>query len=280
VRHPRLTPLVAVAHGSRDPRAAATVTELLSAVRARAPRRGLPGLDVRAAFLDHCAPSLPQALGSVPAASDSAAREPAVVVPLLLTAAYHSKADIPAQLAAAAAARPGLDVVCAGTLGPHPLLLAALERRLREAGAAAGDAGLARTGVVLAAAGSSDPAANATIAELAARWARERGWRAVVPAYASAAGPRPAEAVRALRDGGAARVVVATYLLAPGYFADKVRDAALGAGAAAVSGVLGAAPEVADVVLDRYLAAMAGTAGRDGDAGATAAGLAPAQVRA
>jgi sirohydrochlorin ferrochelatase len=259
VRHPRLTPLVAVAHGSRDPRAAATVTELLSAVRARAPRRGLPGLDVRAAFLDHCAPSLPQALGSVPAAGDSAAREPAVVVPLLLTAAYHSKADIPAQLAAAAAARPGLDVVCAGTLGPHPLLLAALERRLREAGAAAGDAGRGRTGVVLAAAGSSDPAANATIAELAARWARERGWRAVLPGYASAAGPRPADSVRALRDGGAERVVVATYLLAPGYFADKIRDAALDAGADAVSGVLGAAPEVADVVIDRYLAAAAAT---------------------
>jgi sirohydrochlorin ferrochelatase len=270
VRHPRLTPLVAVAHGSRDPRAAATVTELLSAVRARAPRRGLPGLDVRAAFLDHCAPSLPQALGSVPAASDPAAREPAVVVPLLLTAAYHSKADIPAQLAAAAAARPGLDVVCAGTLGPHPLLLAALERRLREAGAAAGDAGLARTGVVLAAAGSSDPAANATIAELAARWARERGWRAVLPGYASAAGPRPAESVLALRHAGAARVVVATYLLAPGYFADKIRDAALGAGASVVSAALGAAPEVADVVLDRYLEAdLAGR--RASETGARAA---------
>ncbi len=123
---------------------------------------------------------------------------------------------------------------------------------------AAGDAAArAGTSVVLAAAGSSDPAANATIAELAARWARERGWRAVVPCYASAAGPRPAEAVRALRAGGAARVAVATYLLAPGYFADKVSDAALGAGADAVSGVLGAAPEVADLVLDRYLAAAA-----------------------
>jgi sirohydrochlorin ferrochelatase len=190
-----------------------------------------------------------------------------VVVPLLLTAAYHSKADIPAQLAAAAAARPGLDVISAGTLGPHALLLAALERRLIEAGVAVGDAGTrAATSVVLAAAGSSDPAANATIAELAAQWARERGWRAVVPGYASAAGPRPAEAVLALRDGcadsGAARVVVATYLLAPGYFADKIRAAALGAGAAAASGVLGAAPEVADVVLDRYLAAAAEPAGR------------------
>jgi len=278
VRHPRLTPLVAVAHGSRDPRAAATVTQLLSVVRARAARRGLPGLDVRAGFLDHCAPSLPQVLGSVPAASG-----PAVVVPLLLTAAYHSKADIPAQLAAAAAARPGLDVVSAGTLGPHRLLLAALERRLREAGVAAGDAGArAETGVVLAAAGSSDPAANATIAELAAQWARERGWRAVLPGYASAAGPRPAESVRALRDGGAARVVAATYLLAPGYFADKIRDAALGAGADAVSAALGAAPEVADVVLDRYLAAdlAARRASRTAVHAAPAAYAAPAPANA
>jgi sirohydrochlorin ferrochelatase len=266
VRHPRLTPsrlvparltpLVAVAHGSRDPRAAATVTELLSVVRARAARRGIRGLDVRAAFLDHCAPSLPQVLGSVPAASDSRTRGPAVVLPLLLTAAYHSKADIPAQLAAAAAAHPGLDVVSAGTLGPHALLLAALERRLREAGVAVDDpADRAATGVVLAAAGSSDPAANATIAGLAAGWARSRGWRAVLPAYASAAGPRPAEAVRALRDAGADRVAVTTYLLAPGYFADKIRDGAFGAGADVVSRVLGAAPEVADVVLDRYLTA-------------------------
>jgi sirohydrochlorin ferrochelatase len=274
VRHPRLTPLVAVAHGSRDPRAAATVTGLLSVVRARASRRGLPGLDVRAGFLDHCAPSLPQVLGSVPADAG-----PTVVVPLLLTAAYHSKADIPAQLAAAAAARPGLDVVCAGTLGPHRLLLAALERRLREAGVATGDAGArAGTGVVLAAAGSSDPAANATIAELAERWARERGWRAVLPGYASATGPRPADCVRALRDGGAERVVVASYLLAPGYFADKIRDAAHGAGADAVSAALGGAPEVADVVIDRYLAAAADPAGRR--ASETAAHAAPARARA
>jgi sirohydrochlorin ferrochelatase len=256
VRDSRLTPLVAVAHGSRDPRAAATVTELLSVVRARAARRGLGGLDVRAAFLDHCAPSLPQVLGSLPSATQSADSGQAVVVPLLLTAAYHSKADIPAQLAAAAAARPGPDVVPAATLGPHGLLLAALERRLREAGVAVDDAeARAATGVVLAAAGSSDPAANTTNARLAARWAGERGWRAVEPAYASAAEPSPADAVRALLDAGTPNVVVATYLLAPGNFADKIRHGAIGAGAAAVSGVLGAAPEVADVVLLRYLAA-------------------------
>jgi sirohydrochlorin ferrochelatase len=116
--------------------------------------------------------------------------------------------------------------------------------------------------VVLAAAGSSDPAANATIADLAAAWQRNRGWRVVIPAYASAAGPSPAEAVAALRGDGAGSadrtgpVVVASYLLAPGFFADKIRTTSLEAGASAVSGVLGAAPEVADVVLARYREAL------------------------
>jgi sirohydrochlorin ferrochelatase len=262
MRHPRLTagpgvpglagaadlpPLIAVAHGSRDPRAAATVGELLAVARSRAAALGLAGVDVRAAFLDHCAPSLPQALSAV------ADRGGCVVVPLLLTDAYHSKSDIPAQLAAARQ-----DVSCADTLGPHPLLLDALERRLTEAGVAAGDrAARADTSVVLAAAGSSDRAANATVAAVAARWQARGGWRAVVPAYASAAGPRPGEAVGALRAGGhRGPVVVATYLLAPGHFADKIRDTALSAGASAVSPALGAAPEVADVIVERYLAAV------------------------
>ena len=235
---------MAVAHGSRDPRAAATVSELLAGVRSRAVAWGLAGLDVRAAFLDHCPPSLPQVLGAVEGAD-------CVVVPLLLTAAYHSKTDIPAKLAAARQ-----DVSRADTLGPHPLLLAALERRLGEAGVPASRAERGRTSVVLAAAGSSDPAANATITALAARWQARGGWRAVVPAYASAAGPRPDEAVSALLASSGGPVVVASYLLAPGLFADKIRAAGLRAGAAVVSPALGAAPEVADVILERYLAAV------------------------
>jgi sirohydrochlorin ferrochelatase len=54
-----------------------------------------------------------------------------------------------------------------------------------------------------------------------------------------------------LRDG-ASLVIVATYLLAPGFFADRIRASSLAAGAAAVAAPLGAAAEVADVLLDRY----------------------------
>jgi sirohydrochlorin ferrochelatase len=178
-----------------------------------------------------------------------------VVLPLLLTAAYHSKADIPGVLRAARTARPRLGVTYGRPLGPHPLLLDALERRLAEA--VDGDPVRRDTAVVLAAAGSSDPAANAVIADTAARWRSARGWQAVIPAYASAAAPAPQQAVAAALRGGARRVLVATYLLAPGLFADQIRRDSLAAGASAVSGALGAAPEVADVVLSRYAESLA-----------------------
>jgi sirohydrochlorin ferrochelatase len=221
-----LPPLVAVAHGSADPRSGATVSELLDLVRSRA-----PGLDVRAAFLGHAAPSVAAVLGGLDG-------EPAVVLPLLLTAAYHSKVDLPAQLRGHSA------VLYGPTLGPDPLLIDAAERRM----AAAPDP---HTAVVLAAAGSSDPAANATTRGIAATWQVTRGWHSVVPAHPHTV----AEAVRGLRaTPGVSRVVVSTYLLAPGFFADRIRSQALAAGADLVAPALGALPEIADIVLERYTA--------------------------
>jgi len=252
MRHPHLTPpLVAIAHGSRDPRAGATVTELVSLARERA----AGGLDARAAFLGHAAPTAAQVLTALAGEQERSV----VVLPLLLTAAYHSRTDVPGLLAMAAAQLPRLRIRYGQPLGPHPGLLRALERRLAETGQDLAG-GARHTAVVLAAAGTSDPAANDLIARLAAGWQASRGWRAVRPAYASAAGPDPAQAVAQLARDGARRVVVASYLLAPGLFADRVRAAALAAGAAAVSAPLGAAPEVADVLLDRYRQAAASAA--------------------
>jgi sirohydrochlorin ferrochelatase len=256
--------LVAVAHGSADPRAAAAIGALVPLVARRAADRGLSVPDLRVAYLGHAAPSVPQVLRTFGPDTQ------VTVLPLLLTAAYHSKTDIPRVLARAGTAR--LNVTYGAPLGPHPLLLRALERRLSETALE----NPAQTGVVLAAAGSSDPGANATIAGLAAQWQAAAGWFAVRPAYASAASPSPAQAVTELLRAGARRVVVASYLLAPGLFADRIRDASLAAGAAEVSPALlpaaallpwppaaallpwppaaagSAGPEVADIVLDRY----------------------------
>jgi sirohydrochlorin ferrochelatase len=235
----RAAPLVAVAHGSRDPRAAATVERLLDLVRRTS------GVRVVTSYLDHAPPTPGQALGGL--VGEGA--DEAVVLPLLLTAAYHSKTDIPGALREARAAHPRLTLHYGATLGPHPLMTRALERRLADVGVRPGP----DTAVVLAAAGSSDPAANATIARMARDW---RGWHAVVPAYASAARPTPAEAVHALRRAGAPRVVVASYFLAPGFFADMVREESLAAGAVAVSPALGAVPELAGIVAQRHREAL------------------------
>ncbi|WP_414167677.1 sirohydrochlorin chelatase [Streptoverticillium reticulum] len=242
-------PLVLVAHGSRDPRHAATVAQL----RARVAEQR-PGLRVEVAFLDFNAPGVGQVLERLAA---EGVRE-AVAQPLLLTRAFHAKADVPAALRRAASRLPGLSLVQADVLGPSPLLTTALERRLHEAGVRPGDR--RSTGVVLASAGSSDPEAIAVIAAIAREW-RHTGWCAVRPAFASACAPRTEDAVRALRAAGAEHVVVAPYVLAPGRLPDRIATGAAAAGADVVADVLGPAPEVVDLLLRRFdeATAMAGS---------------------
>ncbi len=239
-------PLVAAAHGSRDPRAAVTVEAVLDGVR-----RARPDLPVLAAYLDHTSPTLPEALAGL--AGGPRRHDAVVVLPLLLTEAYHSRVDIPPTLREAAAQNPGLRVRYGTTLGPHPLLLSALERRLAEAGVALGDPD---TAVVLVSAGSSDAGANAVIAHTAREWARRRTWWSVTPAYASAASPTPAEAVTRLKRAGAPRVAVAPYLLAPGHFAERIERTSLAAGADTIAPVLGPCPELTTLILTRYTEAL------------------------
>ncbi|MET9571467.1 sirohydrochlorin chelatase [Streptomyces virginiae] len=240
--------LLVIAHGSRDPRHAATVHALTR--RARALR---PGLRVETAFLDFNAPRVEQVLSALHA---DGVRD-VVALPLLLTRAFHAKADIPAALSEALTRLPGLSVSVADVLGPSPLLVDALERRLSEAGLTPADR--ATTAVVLASAGSTDPEAIAVIAEIAREW-RHTGWCAVRPAFASAAHPRTEDAVRALRAEGFARVAVAPYVIAPGRLPDRITAGAEAAGADVVADVLGAAPELALLLLRRYDAAAAAPA--------------------
>ncbi|MFI8447584.1 sirohydrochlorin chelatase [Streptomyces erythrochromogenes] len=240
--------LLVIAHGSRDPRHAATVHALTRRVRALR-----PGLRVETAFLDFNAPRGEQVLSALHA---DGVRD-VVALPLLLTRAFHAKADIPAALSDALTRLPGLSVSVADVLGPSPLLVEALERRLSEAGITPADR--ATTAVVLASAGSTDPEAIAVIAEIAREW-RHTGWCAVRPAFASAALPRTEDAVRALRAEGFARVAVAPYVIAPGRLPDRIAAGAEAAGADVVADVLGAAPELALLLLRRYDAAAAAPA--------------------
>ncbi|MBL1092723.1 MULTISPECIES: sirohydrochlorin chelatase [Streptomyces] len=225
---PAAPTLVAVAHGSRDPRALPAVRALLDRVRALR-----PGLPVRLGHIELNHPLLADTLADL--------RGDAVLVPLLFGHGYHVTHDLPAALAAA----PHLTGRIAAPLGPHPLLAEALHGRLLEAGAAAG---LGSTAVVLAAAGSR-AARSARDTEHTARLLSARlGGLPVVPAYASAAAPTVAEAVRALTADGHERIALAGCFTAPGRFATQCAAAAPGVAAAP----LGDHPALARLVLHRY----------------------------
>ncbi|MEU1038402.1 sirohydrochlorin chelatase [Streptomyces sp. NPDC005907] len=239
---PRPAPpaLVMVAHGSRDPRALATVRALAERVRELRPM-----LPVRLGHIELNEPLLPGTLASLDTGE-------AVLVPLLLSRGYHVKQDIPE----AAAAFPELSTRVAAPLGPHPLLVETLYARLVEAGwrTRMSDATRRASGVVLAAAGSRDPDA-AVDTRRTARLLAERLGVPVVPAYASAAAPTVPAAVRALAARGRHRVAVASYFTAPGRFATECATAAPWIAAAP----LGAHPAMARLVLHRYDRAAAGT---------------------
>ncbi|MGW1814785.1 sirohydrochlorin chelatase [Streptomyces sp. NPDC002125] len=236
--------LLVIAHGSRDPRHAATVHALTARVRSLR-----PGLRVETGFLEFNAPSVPRVLERL--AAEGA--DEVVALPLLLTRAFHAKADIPSVLREARARLPRLRIHQADVLGPSPLLNAALEQRLYEAGLTPGDK--SSTGLVLASAGSTDPEAIAVIAEIA-RELRHTGWCAVRPAFASAVvaggSSRTADAVRALRAEGVRRVAVAPYVIAPGRLPDRIAAGAEESGADVLAGVLGPSPELARLLLTRY----------------------------
>jgi sirohydrochlorin ferrochelatase len=139
----------------------------------------------------------------------------AVVVPMLLGSGYHLDVDIPA-------AAP--DAILAAPIGPDPQLTAIVADRLVEAGWT--------TGMPVTLAAVNDSSLSAAAEQLTGRLGVE-----VTPALAGSELPGPA---------------VATYLLAPGHFADVIA----GCGAPVISAPIGADPRVADVAMSRYDAAL------------------------
>ncbi|MDP9820112.1 sirohydrochlorin ferrochelatase [Spirilliplanes yamanashiensis] len=241
-------PLVLVAHGSRDPRAAAATRALAAAVAA-----ARPGTDVHTSYLDHSLPRPDQVLSAL----DARGCPRAVVLPLLLTPAYHSRADVPGAIAAARAIGTTMPIDLADVLGPRtdapvePLLLRGLTRRLPTPGTL--DA------VVLAAAGTRDAAARAGVERVADALGATLGLPCTV-AYASAAPPDAGTAVRRLRAAGAERVGVASYFLAPGLLYDAAMASGRDAGAVVTAEPLEDAPELAALLLARADAALGAAA--------------------
>ena len=200
-------------HGSRDPRAADVVGELLLAVAAAT------GLTVRAAYLDFATPDARDALRALAHDGFGAVR----VVPLLFTPGYHLTHDVPLVLAASGVSE-RMQVSTAPSLlaeggRRRELLLTALAGRLIQAGSD-GDV----DGLVLASAGSSSPGARLSVQSLAGDLERQHGIP-VELAFASGGTRTPTQALEALAERGVQRPAVASLFVAPGRLTDAVAAA-------------------------------------------------------
>jgi sirohydrochlorin ferrochelatase len=222
--------LVLTAHGSADPRSAATALAVANQVR------GLrPELDVRSAFCEQTSPNLRDVLRDVD--------DGAVVTPLLLASAYHAHVDIPAIIDES-----GRDVRQADVLGEDDRLISVMRQRLAEAAVSPIDTNVA---VVVVAVGSSWDAANRRTARVASALAIGTRWATTTTAFAT--GPRPsvAAAVDRLRRQGTNRIVLLPWFLAHGRITDRVAEFARAEGIV-MTQPLGAHRLVAETVLDRY----------------------------
>ncbi|MDP3889591.1 sirohydrochlorin chelatase [Nocardioides sp.] len=225
--------LVTVAHGTRH----GPGNRVARSLTAQAARRlgGIPGVT---SYVELSLPSF----ASVMATSEA----PSLVVPLLLSAGYHTRVDLPE--AVAMSRRP---VRITRPLGPHPLLAEVMARRLIAAGARIDDP------VVMVAAGSRDEAAGVDL-DAAVRLLRARWGGPVTLATVSGRGLPVGEAVAQAREHTRtpSRVAVAPYLLAAGHFSQRVTYLARSHGVEVVGDVLGPHPLVAELVARRYRAAL------------------------
>jgi sirohydrochlorin ferrochelatase len=215
--------LLLVAHGTRKQRGVAMVGDLAQKVSSAL------GQQVHVAFVDVLGPTPTEVLQSLEA--------PAVVVPAFLSRGYHVSADIPAYVAASR--HP--DVTVTEALGPGPQLVRVLADRLTESGWRHDDS------VILAAAGTSDPAAQRDL-HMMATWLSATTGSRVELAFAATGTPRVADAVATLRRRGARRVVVASYLLSEGLFQDRLRAS----GADVVTEPLGLHPGLVRLITNRF----------------------------
>jgi sirohydrochlorin ferrochelatase len=188
-----------------------------------------PWIRVAGAHAEIAEPSLEEALRGI--------HGPVVAVPLMLARGYHALVDIPGRV------ERRRDSVTARPLGPHSMIAAAMAGRLAQA--VEDDPLRRRDTVVLGAAGSSDPAGAADVRS-AARLLSRRLRRPVPYGFVAAEGPELDRVVADHRSGG--RVVVASYLLAPGLFHERIAAS----GADAVSPPIGAHDAMARLILRRF----------------------------
>jgi sirohydrochlorin cobaltochelatase len=258
---PRAEPkpaLLLAAHGTRDQAGVDAFAALALGVGKLA---AADGIRVAGGFIELSAPALREAVADLaaspgpPAAAGGQAS--IVAIPIMLSAAGHTKGDIPAALARERSRHRGLTWIYGRPLGPHAELINLLAKRVDACGATT-------PAVLVVGRGSTDPDANADVVKTARLLWEGRDYPLAETAFVSLARPDVAEGLERCRLLRARQIVVARYFLFPGVLPDRVTDQAAAYAAAhpeldiRCADVLGDCDEIAALVYARYQEALAG----------------------
>lgn len=232
--------LILLAHGSTEPQMAAVLHQLRVQMQ-----QARPELNVNLAFVDRCPPSGPAV---VQALASRGVRE-MVFVPLDLTHAVEADERSQQLLERVSAAHPEIAFTMSRPLGPATDLLNVLDARLREA--------LRQTqsteidALVLSTSSAGDPRGNALVARRARQWASHHKLPCLV-AVTDGTGPGVVQAMASLRAQGRRHVAVGSFFIAGDEGYAVQREAALAAGAVAVSSPMGGHEFILELVMARY----------------------------
>jgi len=209
MRHAILT-----SHGTDNPVGAAVISDLVAAVQS-----ALPGVRVHETYVDVQHPQLPEVLTRELAADPTGEF---VVVPLLLGTGYHVKQDMADAVLQALTQHPSANIALVRAFQAAPELVNLMVSRVLEYQPLASDI------VLFATAGSSDAASRDQAAEtfelFSLALAKQAPGTKAELAYLSAAEPRLKDLVPRLKfKNPRSRIIVATHLLAPGFFFDLIK---------------------------------------------------------
>lgn len=233
--------LVLLAHGHSDPQIAQITHAMRHQVMARSPE-----LTVRAAYLTGGGPAALQVVSRLARLGV----EEIVFVPLEIGCAYRPSTEARDEVARVRAHYPDLRMELSRPLGPEPVLLTMLDRTLRQS---LSDHHVTELdGLVLSSAGTDDVRSRSLLARRTRQWGLHHKL-ACVTAFADDTGPSVQDAIETLWHQGRRHIAVGSWFLSASPTWAQQAEAAVTAGAIAVSRPMSAGAEIAELAMHRYL---------------------------
>jgi sirohydrochlorin ferrochelatase/(2Fe-2S) ferredoxin len=209
----KLTGVLIVGHGSRDPRGNAEFEELVAAYRSMR-----PDVNIGHGYIEIASPSLSESLGTM-----AREHERVLVVPLFLFGAGHLKNDIPLALAQARHKYPHVQFSAARELGVDASLI---ELAFRRASALVADEPERKksTAVIVVGRGASDPDANGDFCKFVRLFGEGRNFTWVLPSFIGITRPLFEETAELVARSRPERILVVPYFLFGGRLLSKLQE--------------------------------------------------------